>query len=317
MTSSARARAATRGARFLDPAVLARIDNLELLARTVVDGFLSGLHRSPYLGFSLDFAEHRPYMPGDDIRRIDWKLFGRTDRHYIKLFEAETNANFAVLLDVSRSMAYTSHSVTKLDYARYLASALLFFSNRQRDRVGLVTFDHQVVEYVPPSMKNMDTALHVLDRTEAGRPGALKEPLLTITERLGRKGILVLVSDFYEEPDAVMSAVLPLRARGHDVIVFHVMDPAERDFPFPDASGFEDMETGEQIPVIPAKLRDEYRRLVENHLAELERRFTGSGVDYRVLDTSRPLDVALFAYLSARERLAKAGHQAPPGGAVR
>lgn len=305
MTARARARATTGGARFLDPAVLARIDNLELLARTVVDGFLSGLHRSPYLGFSLDFAEHRPYMPGDDVRRIDWKLYGRTDRHYIKLFEAETNANFAVLLDASRSMAYTSHGVSKLDYARYLAAALLFFSNRQRDRVGLVTFDERVVEYVPPSMKHMDTTLHVLDRTEAGRPGSLREPLLTITERLGRKGILVLLSDFYEEPDAVMQAVVPLRARGHDVLVFHVLDPAELEFPFEEASGFEDMESGEQIPVIPAKLRDDYRRMVRNHLAELERRFTGSGIDYTFLDTSRPLDLALFAYLSARERLAR------------
>lgn len=305
MAAHTRARASATGPRFLDPAVLARIDNLELLARTVVDGFLTGLHRSPYLGFSLDFAEHRPYMPGDDVRRIDWKLFGRTDRHYIKLFEAETNANFAALVDVSRSMAYTSHAVTKLDYARYLAAALLFFSNRQRDRVGLVTFDHEVVQYVPPSMKNMDTALHVLDRTVAGRPGSLKEPLLTVTERLGRKGILVLVSDFYEEPDAVMQAVVPLRARGHDVIVFHVMDPSELTFPFQDAAGFEDLETGEQVPVIPAKLRDDYRRLVQNHLDELERRFTGSGIDYKVLDTSQPLDLALFAYLSARERLSR------------
>jgi len=305
MATHARAAAVSRGARFLDPAVLARIDNLELLARTVVDGFLSGLHRSPYLGFSLDFAEHRPYMPGDDIRRIDWSLFARTDRHYIKLFEAETNANFAVLLDVSRSMGYGSHEVTKLDYARFLAAALLFFSNRQRDRVGLVTFDHDVVAFVPPSMKHMDTVLHVLDRAEAGREGSLKEPLTTITERFRRKGILVLISDFYEEPDAVLEAVVPLRSRGHDVIVFHVLDPAELAFPFQDASGFEDMETGEQIPVIPAKLREEYLTLLRAHLATLEDRFTTSGVDYELLDTSKPLDLALFRYLSARERLSR------------
>lgn len=306
MTVRVHPRASAHGARFLDPAVLARIDNLELLARTVVDGFLSGLHRSPYLGFSLDFAEHRPYMPGDDVRRIDWKLFGRTDRHYIKLFEAETNANVAVLLDVSRSMGYATHGVSKLDYARYLAAALLFLSNRQRDRVGLVTFDRQVVEYVPCSMKNMDTALHVLDRASAARPGHLREPLLTVTERMARKGILVLVSDLYEEPDAVLQAVLPLQARGHDVIVFHVLDPAELTFPFQDAAGFEDLETGEQIPVIPEKLRDDYRRMLRAHLEELERRFTGSGIDYTVLDTSLPLDQALFAYLSSRERLRRA-----------
>ncbi|HSM61016.1 MAG TPA: DUF58 domain-containing protein [Longimicrobiales bacterium] len=306
MPSHSRARTTIRGgARFLDPAVLARIDNLELLARTLVDGFLSGLHRSPYLGFSLDFAEHRPYMPGDDIRRIDWSLFARTDRHYIKLFEAETNANFVVLLDVSRSMSYSSHAVTKLDYARYLAAALLFFSNRQRDRVGLVTFDHDIVDFVPPSMKHMDTVLHVLDRTEAGRAGSLAEPLLTMTERLARKGILVLISDFYEEPDQVMSAVLPLRARGHDVIVFHAMDPAELGFPFEDASAFEDLETGEQIPVIPERLRDDYTRLVQAHVAELRSRFAANRVDYELLDTSRPLDLALFSYLSARERLSR------------
>jgi len=306
LTSHLRPRhAAASGTQFLDPAVLGRIGNLELLARTVVDGFLTGLHRSPYLGFSMDFAEHRPYMPGDDIRRIDWRLFARTDRHYIKLFEADTNANFSVVLDVSRSMSYGSHSLTKLDYARYLAACLAFFSNRQRDRVGLVTFDHDIVEYVPPSMKHLDTILHVLDRAVAGRPGTLGPPLLNVTELLGRKGILVLISDFYEEPDAVLSAVGLLRARGHDVIVFHVMDPNELEFPFEEASGFEDLETGEQIPVVPSKLRDEYRRMVDQHLATLKKRFADNRIDYTLLDTSKPLDLALFQYLLARERMSK------------
>jgi uncharacterized protein (DUF58 family) len=290
---------------FLDPAVLGRISNLELLARTVVDGFLTGLHRSPYLGFSMDFAEHRPYMPGDDIRRIDWRLFARSDRHYIKLFEADTNANFSVLLDVSRSMTYGSHSLAKIDYARYLAACLSYFSSRQRDRVGLVTFDHEIVEYVPPSMKHLETILHVLDRTEAGRPGTLGPPLLQITELLGRKGILVVVSDFYEDPDEVLRAVGPLRARGHDVIVFHVMDPTELDFSFEEPSGFEDLETGEQIPVIPLKLKDDYRRMVAQHLETLGKRFSDNRIDYTLLDTSKPLDLALFQYLLARERMSR------------
>jgi uncharacterized protein (DUF58 family) len=305
MATSTPPRAVASGARFLDPAVLARIDNLELLARTVVDGFLAGLHRSPYLGFSLDFAEHRPYMPGDDIRRIDWRLFARTDRHYIKLFEAETNANFVVLLDVSRSMSYTSHEVTKLDYARYLTAALCFFSRRQRDRVGLVTFDDAIVDYVPPSMKHMDTVLHVLDGVEAGRAGSLAEPLLQITELMGRKGIFVVVSDFYEDADTVFRSVSLLKARGHDVIVFHVLDPAELTFPFQDPSAFEDLETGDQIPVIPERLREEYLRLVQAHVTELNDRFAGVRIDYQLLDTSQPLDLALFAYLAARERLSR------------
>ncbi len=303
--STLRTRTAAAGAQFLDPAVLGRIGNLELLARTVVDGFLTGLHRSPYLGFSTDFAEHRPYDPGDDIRRIDWRLYARTDRYYIKLFEADTNANFSVLLDLSASMSYGSHSLTKLDYARYLAACLSYFSSRQRDRVGLVTFDHEIVDYVPPSMKHLDTILHTLDRAQAGRPGRLDEPLLNVTELLGRKGILVVISDFYEDPDAVLGAVGPLRARGHDVIVFHVMDPYELSFPFDEASGFEDLETGEQIPVIPGKLREDYLRMVDAHLAALKKRFTDHRIDYTLLDTSRPLDVALFQYLLARERLSR------------
>ena len=305
MAAPTPSRAVASGARFLDPAVLARIDNLELLARTVVDGFLAGLHRSPYLGFSMDFAEHRPYMPGDDIRRIDWRLFARTDRHYIKLFEAETNANFVVLLDVSRSMTYTSHEVSKLDYARYLAACLTFFSRRQRDRIGLVTFDDAIVDYVPPSMKHMDTVLHVLAGVEAGRAGSLAEPLLQITELMGRKGIFVVVSDFYEDADTVFRSVALLKARGHDVIVFHVLDPAELTFPFQAPSAFEDMETGDQIPVIPERLREEYLRLVRDHVRELDDRFTGARIDYQLLDTSKPLDLALFAYLAARERLSR------------
>jgi len=298
-----RARNAAGAARFLDPGVLARIDNLELLSRTVVDGFLNGLHRSPHLGFSTDFAEHRPYMPGDDIRRIDWKLFARTDRHYIKLFEAETNADFAVLLDVSASMRYGSHEVSKLDYARYLAACLTYFSHRQRDRVGLVTFDHEVVDWVPPSAKHLDTILHLLDGIEAGRAGGLKEPLVAATERLRRKGILVLISDFYEDPQAVLESVGPLAARGHDVLVFHVLDPTELDFPFEDASGFEDLETGEQVPVLPDKLRDDYVRMVAEHVTALQEGLTGQRVDYRLLNTAKPLDEALFAYLSLRQRL--------------
>lgn len=298
----ARASAGSSGAKFLDPDVLARIDNLELLARTVVDGFLNGLHRSPYLGLSLDFAEHRPYMPGDDIRRIDWRLFARTDRHYIKLFEAETNANFVVLMDISRSMSYGSGGVSKLDYGRYLAACLTYFSRRQRDRVGLVTFDHDIVDFVPPSAKNLDLCLHVLDRAEAGRPGELEPALLKAAESLRRKGILVLVSDLYEETEDVLHAVRLLAGRGHDIIVFHVLDSAELEFPFEAAASFEDMESGERIPVIPARLREGYQELLHEHTRELEDGLMASRIDYVVLDTSKPLDHALFRYLLIREK---------------
>lgn len=297
---------ASSGAQLLLPEVLARIDNLELLAKSVVEGFLNGLHRSVYLGLSLDFAEHRPYMPGDDIRRIDWRLFGRTDRHYIKLFEAETNANFSVLLDVSRSMSYGTHSVSKLDYARYLAACLLYFSRHQRDRVGLLTFDDDVVDYIPPSAKNLDLCLHTLHRAEAGRPGELKKPLLKATETLRRRGILVLISDFYEPAEAVVRAVRTLQSPGHDVMVFHLLDPAELELPFQGPANFQDMESGESLPLIPEKLREGYKDLLSGHTAELQDRFTAGRVDYAVLDTSKPLDHALFRFLLHREKKRKA-----------
>jgi uncharacterized protein (DUF58 family) len=299
---AARSKTIASGAQLLLPEVLARIDNLEILAKTVVEGFLNGLHRSIYLGLSLDFAEHRPYMPGDDIRRIDWRLFGRTDRHYIKLFEAETNANFVVLLDISRSMSYGSHPVTKLDYARYLAGCLTYFSRHQRDRVGLITFDEDIVDYIPASAKNLDLCLHTLHRAVAGKPGGLYKPLLKATETLRRKGIVVLISDFYEDPEDVIQSVRLLQSPGHDVMVFHILDPAELEFPFETSTDFQDMETREQLPVVPGKLRDRYRGLVAAHTEELADRFTAGQVDYAVLDTSEPLDQALFRFLLHREK---------------
>ena len=293
------------GAQFLDQAVLGRIDNLELLARTVVDGFLQGLHRSPHLGLSLDFAEHRAYMPGDDIRRIDWRLFARTDRFYVKLFDAETSANFVVVLDISKSMSFGTHSATKLDYARYLAAALAYFSQKQRDRVGLVTFDEDVVDWVPPSTRHLELILHSLARAQPGRPGTLRQPLMKVGENLTSRGIILLLSDFYEEPQQVIESVRHLRARGHDVIVFHVLDPAELEFPYESPASFQDLESETMIPIVPDELAAEYRQLIGEHTAELERLFTGSRIDYTVVDTSKPLDFALFRYLSSREKMSR------------
>jgi uncharacterized protein (DUF58 family) len=302
------------GAQFLDPRVLARIDNLELLARTVVDGFLSGLHRAPYLGLSMDFAEHRPYVPGDDTRHLDWRLYARTDRHYVKQYEAETNANVMALLDVSASMDFRSDAagVTKLDYARFLTACLLHFSRGQRDRVGLATFDEEVVEWVPSSAKNLDLALHVLHRAASDRSaapdrreGALRPVLLTSAERLARRGIVMVVSDFYEPVDEVKGALRLLLGRGHDLVVFHVLDPAEVDFPFAEAANFVDMETGEELPLLPGKAGERYRGLVAEHLAALEEACTGTRMDYVRLDTAEPLDHALFRYLKIRERRAR------------
>ncbi len=291
--------------RFLDPAVLARIGNLELLARTVVDGFINGLHHSPYFGLSVDFAEHRPYMPGDDVRRIDWRVYGRTDRFYVKEFEADTNANFVVVLDISGSMDYGSGRITKLDYARFLAASLTYFSRQQRDRVGVVTFTDRIVHFVPASAKHLDIVLHTLDRVAAGGSGSLEEPILKITEALTRRSIVLLLSDLYAEPDVVQRSVGLLRARGHDVIVFHVLDPTELTFPFDEAAPFVDLETGERMPVVPETLRDEYRAQMTDHLAALGERMLHSQVDYQLFETSKPLDYALFEYLARRERMSR------------
>jgi uncharacterized protein (DUF58 family) len=299
-------RVSMRGAQFVDPSALARIHNLELLARTVVDGFINGLHRAPHLGFSLDFAEHRGYEPGDDLRRVDWRVFARTDRYYVKQFEADSNANLVVALDVSSSMRYGSREVTKLDYGRFLAASLLYFSHQQRDRVGLVTFDSEIREYVPPSARHLEFGLYALDRVAEPRPGVLAPPLSLLTERLVRRGIIVLISDLYDEPEAVAKAVRPLRYRGHDVIVFHVLDPAEIEFPFDEAASFLDMETGDRMPIVPSAVREHYQALVRQHSESLGRLFTDSRIDYSLFNTAVPLDHALFRYLSARERLSRA-----------
>ena len=293
------------GVAFLDPKVLARIDDLELLARTVVDGFINGLHRSPYLGRSMDFAEHRAYMPGDDIRRIDWRVYGRTDRFFVKEFEADTNANFSVLLDISRSMAYGSAGITKLDYGRYLAACLTYLSRQQRDRVGLVTFDQDVVTRVPPSAKHLERVLHEIARVEPGPGGALGRSLLHIAETVRRRSILVVISDFYEEPAAVLRAVSLLKGKGNDVIVFQILDPAELNFPFEDMMLFEDLESGDRVPVVPDKQRERYRELMQEHVASLARMLVDARIDYALFDTSKPLDFALFEYLSRRERLVR------------
>jgi uncharacterized protein (DUF58 family) len=291
------------GARFVDPRVLARIGNLELVARFVVEGFISGLHRSPHLGFSTDFAEHRPYMPGDDIRHMDWRLFARTDRYYLKEFEADTNTNFLLIVDVSQSMGYGSGEITKLDYAKFVAACLAYFANRQRDRVGLATIDTDIVDYVPPSAKHLYQVLYALERAEATGVGSMTMPLLKISESARRRSILLLLSDLYEPPATIRDAIGPLRDAGHDVVVMHVLDPAELNFPFDSAATFEDLENKERLPIVPSRLRTRYTELVREHRETIEALLGEGRVDYLLVDTSKPVDALLFDFLLRRERM--------------
>ena len=293
------------GTRFLAPEVLARISSLELVARSVVEGFISGLHRSPHLGFSTDFAEHRQYMPGDDLRHLDWKLLARTDRLYIKKYQGDTNAQIHLLIDSSASMGYASGEVSKLQYAQYLAASLAFLGVRQHDSVGLGAFDEEMVEHVPPSSRSghLRTVLGVLERLAPGRGTALSAQLHRMAELLTRRGIVVLISDLYDEPERVMEGLEHLRFRGNDVIVFQVMDPQELDFEFIQPVVLEDSETEEQLHVLPDIVRDEYLRAMQAHIEALKDGAARNRIDYELLRTNQPLDAALFSYLGRRSQV--------------
>lgn len=289
------------GTRFIDPQVLARVSSLELIAKTVVSGFISGLHRAPYLGLSSEFAEHRAYMPGDDVRRIDWRVYGRTDRLFVREFQAETNANLSLVLDVSKSMGFASAGISKLDYGRFLAASLGYLSLQQRDRVGLITFDEEVVSLVPPSVKHFDRVLHELDKATPDRAGEFEKPLATIARTLGRRGIVALISDLYVDPKVLLDALAELRYRGHDVMVFHILDPDEVLLPKSDARQFQDMENDARLPIVHDQMRESYADAVQTHMETLHRSLGEHRMDYRFFDTSEPLDHALFEYLTERQ----------------
>ena len=291
--------------RFIDPAVLTTISSLELVARTVVEGFIAGLHRSPHLGFSVNFAEYRPYRPGDDIRKIDWKVFGRLDRFFVKEFEGETNTSVHLVLDCSRSMDYAKRGIRKLEYGQFLAASLGYFAFKQRDGVGFVAYDDEVREYVPArgSMGHLNTVLHAIEKIRAGERTEFVRPLINVSERLRRRGIVVVISDLYDEPLKVLDGLRRLAFRGNDVIVFHILDPAEIEFDFSESAQFVDMETRAEMSVVPEILRQEYRRLLQDQIGFFEKECQKDRIDYALLDTGQPLDHALYTYLLRRERL--------------
>ena len=290
--------------RFLDPAVLARLGTLELKARTVVEGFLSGLHRSPYKGFSVEFAEYRQYIPGDDLSSIDWKVYARTDRYYVKKFEEETNLDCYLLLDVSASMGYGASGITKLQYASVLAASLAYLMHRQRDAVGLTAFDDTIVDMLPPSARpgHLRSILLTLDRMRLGQRTDVSKPLHLLANGIGKRGMVVLISDLLDDPMRVVDGLRHFRFRGTDVVVFQVMDPDELNFPFERASRFRDMEGTEELMAVPSVVRQQYLDALGESLDTYKRELGGAGIDYRLLNTSEPLEFALMAYLSTRGR---------------
>jgi uncharacterized protein (DUF58 family) len=308
MNATASSRQQLAKTRFLDPSVLSRIGNLELVARTIVEGFISGLHRSPNLGFSLDFAEYRQYMPGDDVRRIDWKVYARSDRVYMKQYEGETNTYVHLLLDVSASMGYGSRpkaeGPTKIEYGSFLAAALAYFAQRQKDAVGLVTFDNRIVERLPPRCRisHLNSILHLLNRTNPSAPSEFRKPLEALAKSIRRRGIVVLISDLYAPTDQVVKSLSLFRFKGNDVVIFHVLDPQELDFDFAGGVKLEDMETRQQAVLAPQQAKTEYLEKLEEHTSRIKKECGLLGIDYQLLSTSRPLDYALYAYLYTRQK---------------
>jgi uncharacterized protein (DUF58 family) len=298
----------TRRADLLKPHELAALGGLEFVARQVVEGFIAGLHRSPHRGFSVEFAEHRMYQPGDDLRYIDWRMFGRSDRYYIKQFEEETNLRSYLLVDVSASMAWTSAKGVlppKLWYAKQLAASLALMLVRQGDAVGLLTFDAAVRSHIAPrgGRRHWHELLHTLQPVEASGRTDPGSALRDLAGRLRRRGLVILISDLLVEPEATRLALRFLRHRGHEVLVFHLLDPGERELPGVGEVRFVDPETDEELPVSAADVRREYREAVEHALAEWRRELAPQGIEYVLVGTDEPMAHALRAYLHKRERL--------------
>jgi uncharacterized protein (DUF58 family) len=290
--------------RFLDPSILSGISGLDLVAKTVVDGFVAGLHRSPDFGFSQEFAEYRAYSPGDDLRYVDWNVYARTERLYLKRFRGETNSFLTILLDASNSMQFGSHRVNKMDYARYLAASLFYLAiHGQRDAAGLITFDDEVRNYIRPSTRQgqLHRLLAGLEQAEARARTDFVKPMRYFQEFLKRRGIVLIVSDFWESPESIVSTIEPLRFNGNEVVLFHVLDPEDVRPVLKGPRILVDMETDTELEVTPDYSRKDYREKVEAHLVDLRNRTQAAGMGYYLLMTDRPLDAALREYLTLRE----------------
>ena len=289
--------------RFLDPATLASISGLDLIAKTVVDGFVAGLHRSPDFGFSQEFAEYRAYAEGDDLRHVDWNVFARTDRCFLKRYRGETNTQLLILMDTSASMSYASQSVSKLDYSKFVAASLCYMANLQRDAAGLIIFDEDVVNYVQPSTRQgqLFRLLHAIENATPGTHTDFTKPFVHFQNFLHRRGLVVVLSDFYEQPELIVKTVEPLRYRGNEVILFHVLDPQELKPKFRDPVLLYDMEdTTQSLEISPEYAKNEYRQRIDAHVQALDSAVRSAGMDYFLMNTERPLDEGLREYLSIR-----------------
>lgn len=295
----------------IDPQSLMKIRNLELRAKSVVDGFLNGIHRSPWHGFSVEFTDYRQYTPGDDVRYLDWKLFARQDRYYIKRFEDETNLRCYLVADLSASMEFGSLGFSKADYARTALATLGYYLSLQRDAVGLLTFDETIGEYLPPRYRpgHLRRVMLGLERATAGKRTDLAPPLQQISRLAQRRGLVVLASDLLAPIDDLQQQLGYLRSQGHEVLVWRILDPSEVNFEFSDAKMFEDMESGKRLFVDPVSVRKNYLEKFQQHSLQLSELCNQQGVDLQVMQTDRPLDEALLDYVKNRSRMQTLGHR--------
>ena len=291
--------------KYLEPEMVARLSNMSLRARLVVEGYIIGQHKSPFHGFSVEFAEHRAYGPGDEIRHIDWKLYGKTDRFFVKQYEEETNLRSYILLDTSRSMEYKSNKISKLDYGNYLSAAMAYLMINQQDSVGLTLFDNQIQTFIPPRSKpsHVNTILTHLDKTGSGKDTDVGIVLHEMAERIKKRGLIILISDLFDETENIINGLKHFRHNKQEIIVFHVMDRKELNFDFSNRTKFKDMETDEQITTEPWKIRKIYQKAIQSYQDELRLRCREQKIDYVPLFTDQNLDLALNEYLKKRQRL--------------
>ncbi|MCS6807328.1 MAG: DUF58 domain-containing protein [Bacteroidota bacterium] len=292
--------------KYLEPRVISRIQGIDLKARLVVEGFITGLHKSPYHGFSIEFAEHRQYMPGDEIKFIDWKVFARTDRYYVKQYEDETNLRCTIILDASASMNYASQgNIAKFEYACYLAAAMAFLMMKQQDAVGLALYDTDIRTYLPAHSKKsyIQEILRTLGSAVPTRQTGTAPALAQIAERIARRGLVIVLSDFFDDVHAVISALKRFRHSNHEVLAFQILDPRERDFNFGYDALFRDMETGEEMTTQPQHIKAAYTHALKEFTEKLKKHCRERKIDYMLLDTAQPFDVALLQYLIKRRMI--------------
>ncbi len=286
------------------PEVLASLSTLDLVARVVVEGFLTGLHRSPTFGFSQEFAEYREYTEGDDLRFIDWNVYARSDRTYIKRFLGETNSHMVLLLDASASMGYGTGAVTKLQYGQYLAACLAYLASRQHDAIGCIVFDEEVRDYRPPTTRsgNLMAVLHTIDRATAAHGTNLDKPFRQFAGLTSHRGMVAVISDFYCDAEQMIASVRPLAFRGQDIVLFHLLDPGEINLKFDEATLLEDAETGNAVEVSGQFIREGYSTRMQQHIDAIRKAAAGVGADHVLVNTNEPLDQALRNYLMFRQR---------------